>query len=429
MCVDIAATRLRGRRSFPPCEARVGVAKVPAGAVCSAALAYEAPNHPTENARMIEWSFRPLVVATIALAVGCGACSSLPEGATPAPPEATYWVYVGAESEDMVHRLRFGPGGFEVERTTHIGRLPGETEGPHGLAISPDGRHLFMSTGHGVPDGHFWKLEIGPDAPVAEPILLGRFPATLDITPDGLYAFVVNFDLHGAMVASTMSVVYTPRVVEVEQIELCVMPHGVRMHPSGLHAYTVCMMDDQLVEVDTRTFEVSRRFSVAQGMEGPLVAGSTGTHSATCSPTWAVPHPDGSRIYVACNGSDEILEVSTDGWELVRRLPSGRGPYNLAITGDGRLLVATLKQGDAVEFFALGSGESLGRSPTSTRVVHGVTISPDDRYAFVSVEGIGTEPGKVDVFDLATLERVASAEVGQQASGIAFHRMEAEAGR
>ncbi|MEX2529640.1 MAG: YncE family protein [Gemmatimonadota bacterium] len=397
---------------------------------------------------MMEWPFRPLVVATIALTVGCGACSSLPEGATPAPPEATYWVYVGAESEDLVHRLRFGPGGFEVEHTTHIGRLPGETEGPHGLAVSPDGRHLFMTTGHGVPDGHFWKLEIGPDAPSAEPILLGRFPATLDITPDGLYAFVVNFDLHGAMVPSTMSVVYTPRVVEVEQIELCVMPHGVRMHPSGLHAYTVCMMDDQLVEVDTRTFEVSRRFSVAQGREGPLVtdlagdrhtgepghagqepAPMEGSHSATCSPTWAVPHPDGSRIYVACNVSDEILEVSTDGWELVRRLPSGRGPYNLAVTGDGRLLVATLKQGDAVEFFALGSGESLGRNPTSTRVVHGVTISPDDRYAFVTVEGIGTEPGKVDVFDLATLERVASAEVGQQASGIDFHRMEAEAGR
>jgi DNA-binding beta-propeller fold protein YncE len=384
-----------------------------------------------------------LMAATLAMTLGCSSGGPRPGPDTPAPPEANYWVYVGAESADRIHRIRFGPDGIEVERTTSIGRLPTETEGPHGLAVSPDGRHLYMTTGHGVPDGHFWKLEIGPDAPVAEPILLGRFPATLDVTPDGLYAFVVNFDLYGAMVPSTMSVVYTPQVVEVEQIELCTMPHGVRIHPSGLHAYTVCMMDDQLVEVDTRTFEVSRRFSVARGQEGPIdthhsgdhhggepgglhhrPAAGAASHGATCSPTWAAPAPDGTRVYVACNASDEILEVSTDEWQLIRRLPTGRGPYNAAVTGDGRLLVATLKQGDAVEFFDLDSGDSLGRRATSTRVVHGVTISPDDRYAFVSVEGVGMEPGKVDVFDLQVLERVASAEVGQQASGIDFYRME-----
>ncbi|TVP57989.1 MAG: WD40 repeat domain-containing protein, partial [Gemmatimonadales bacterium] len=79
------------------------------------------------------------------------------------------------------------------------------------------------------------------------------------------------------------------------------------------------------------------------------------------------------------------------------------------------------------EFFDLQTGTSLATTPTSTNVVHGVVLSPDDRYAFVSVEGIGAEPGKVDVFDLATFERVASAEVGQQASGIDFLKMAPQA--
>ncbi len=406
------------------------------------------------------------------LLVGLAACASaqehsvatdLPAGshateddgqrAMSSAPEADYWVYVGAESADKIHRVRFGPDGVEVEQTTNIGRLPTEVEGPHGLAISPDRRYLYMTTGHGVPDGHFWKFEIGPDSLVAEPILLDRFPATLDVTPDGLYAFVVNFNLYGAMVPSTMSVVYTPDVVEVDQIELCTMPHGVRTHRSGSFVYTVCMMDDQLVEVDTRSFQVSRRFSVDLDGPGPLTDPVTmedhhhaghdhevpdpdeqrdrdaiveaHAHQVTCSPTWGLPSPDGSRVFVACNAGDEILEVDHDSWELIRRFETGRGPYNLEITSDGRLLIATLKQGDAVEFFDLETGESLARTPTSTRVVHGVTVSPDDRYAFVSVEGIGAEPGKVDVFDLSTFQRVASAEVGQQASGIDFYRMEA----
>ncbi len=364
-----------------------------------------------------------------------------PEAATPragAPPEATYRLFVGAESADRIHLLRFGPGGVEVERTTDIGRLPTEVEGPHGVAVSPDGRFLYMTTGHGVPDGHFWKFDAGTGESVAEPIPLGRFPATLDLTPDGLYAFVVNFNLHGAMVPSTMSVVFTPDVVEVARIELCVMPHGARTHPRGTHVYTVCMMDDQLVEVDTRTFHVSRRFSVAQGEEGPIAPGEhagmdhaalevgddAAPMSATCSPTWAQPGADGSRIYVACNRSDEILEIESEGWQLLRRFQTGRGPYNLAVSTDGRLLVVTLKQGNGIEVIDLDSGASLATLPTSTTVVHGVTLSPDNRYAFVSVEGVGAEPGKVDIFDLRSFERTGTVEVGQQASGIAFFRMD-----
>jgi DNA-binding beta-propeller fold protein YncE len=197
------------------------------------------------------------------------------------------------------------------------------------------------------------------------------------------------------------------------------------------------MMDDQLVEMDTRTFDVARRFSVAKGEEGPvpqhaMADGATdhgdhdmgGMKTPTCSPTWAQPGANGEMVYVACNKSDEILEISAVDWKVTRRFATGRAPYNLAVTPDGRLLVATLKAGRAVEFFDLSTGASLAKTETSTTVVHGVVVSPDSRYAFVSVEGVGAEPGKVDVVDLRTFERVASAEVGQQASGIAFWKLE-----
>ncbi|MBW3533658.1 MAG: YncE family protein [Gemmatimonadetes bacterium] len=353
------------------------------------------------------------------------------------PPTATYRVYVGAESADLLHRVRFGPDGATVESTTAVGEMAVENEGPHGFAVAPDGRFVYMTTGHGVPDGKLWKFEAGPDTLVAAPILLGYFPATLDLTPDGLYAFVVNFNLHGEMVPSTVSVVYTPDMIEVKQIETCTMPHGMRVAPDGLYAYSACMMDDQLVELDTRTFEVSRRFGVGTGAEGPLAPdavaamggmdhGSRGgaAHAPTCSPTWAEPSVDGRFVYVACNRSDVIHEVDRQAWRVTRTFQAGRAPYNLEATPDGRLLVATLKSGAAVEFFDLATGESLAITPSSTTVTHGVVVSPDSRYAFVSVEGVGAEPGKVDVFDLRTFRRLADVAVGQQAGGIAFWRME-----
>ena len=353
------------------------------------------------------------------------------------PPAADYYVYVGAESADLLHLVRFGPDGAELDRTIAVGEMATETEGPHGLNISPDGRFLFMTTGHGVPDGKLWKFHAGPDTLVADPILLGYFPATLDLTPDGLYAFVANFNLHGEMVPSTVSVVYTPDMIEVEQVETCTMPHGARLDAAGTHLYSACMMDDQIVEIDTRTFEVSRRFSVALGAEGPLPVGNgadadaggghaphgDGRAPPSCSPTWVVPARAGGSLFVACNRGDRILEIDRASWSLARVLESGPGPYNLALTPDDGILVATLKTGAAVQFFDVATGRSLGTAPSSTTVTHGVAVSPDGRYAFVSVEGVGAEPGKVDIFDLAGFERIADVEVGQQAGGIAFWRM------
>jgi len=346
-------------------------------------------------------------------------------------PTANYWVYVGAESADLIHRIRFGPDGMAVEKTIAVGLYALETEGPHGLAISRDGRYLHMTTGHGLPDGMYFRYELGPDTLVGRPIPLGMFPATIDLTPDGLYAFAVNFNLFGEHVPSDISVIYTPDNVEVARVTTCTMPHGSRLNAMGTRQYSVCMMDDQLVEMDTRSFDVSRRFGVAKGAEGPIdgmdhgaMHDMGGGAAPTCSPTWAQPSANGDHVYVACNKSDEILEINVADWKVARRFPTGRAPYNLAVTPDGKLLVATLKAGEAVEFFDLAKGESVARVATSNNIVHGVVVSPDSRYAFVSIEGVGSEPGKVDVFDLVAFQRVASAEVGQQASGIAFWKME-----
>ncbi|HLB36541.1 MAG TPA: hypothetical protein VJL31_08225, partial [Gemmatimonadales bacterium] len=136
------------------------------------------------------------------------------------------------------------------------------------------------------------------------------------------------------------------------------------------------------------------------------------------------PSADGRRIYVACNKADVIVEIDREQWTVTRRFQTGRGPYNLAVTPDGGLLIASLKQGHGVQVFDLGTGASVMQASSSTTLTHGVAVSSDSRYAFVSCEGVGAAPGKVDVYDLRALARVASVDVGQQASGIAFWKME-----
>ena len=208
------------------------------------------------------------------------------------------------------------------------------------------------------------------------------------------------------------------------------MPHGSRLNPAGTKQYSACMMDDMLVEIDTAKFNVSRHFVLTKGREAGVSGPPPQDHhpmpNASCSPTWAQPSPDGKSVYVACNKSDEIVEVDADSWSLRRRIPAGPGVYNLAISKDGKM-VATNKRGQSVSIFELDSGHELVRLQTKRKVPDGVLVTPDGAYAFVAVEGIGSEPGTVEVIDLHSLKTVATVDVPEQAVGIDFWKVESTA--
>jgi DNA-binding beta-propeller fold protein YncE len=337
-------------------------------------------------------------------------------------PAKTYLVFVGSEGNDHVALVRFGPDGATIDHQFQMGMNPSELVGPHGMGVSPDGRYYYVSTAHGMPHGALWRYTTVGDS-LRGRVTLGAFPATVQVSPSGDYVFVANFNLHGDMVPSSVSVVYGPEMLEIARVETCIMPHGSRFNPQGTKHYSACMMNDALVEIDVGTFKVSRHFLLTRGSEhgasGPVPAG-TMTHDPSCSPTWAQPSADGSSIFVACNKSNDIAEIDAKTWTLRRRIAAGDGVYNLAATRDGKLLIGTNKRGQSVSVIDIASGKELGRIPTTRKAASGVAVSGDDKYAFVTVEGVGAQPGTVDIIELASLSKVASVDVGPQAGGIDF---------
>jgi DNA-binding beta-propeller fold protein YncE len=350
----------------------------------------------------------------------------LPTTAQNSKETQDYLVYVVCESADKIVLIRFGAAGARIESETRIGLMPMDINGPHGIAVSPDKQYFYVAVGHGRPNGSAWKYRAGSND-VIKYTSLGLFPATTDITPDGNFIYIANANFHGDMVPSSISVVATASMIEVKRIPTCTMPHGSRLNHAGTKHYSVCMMDDMLVEIDTSKFAVDRYFMLAagkeMGMTGAPAAHAMADHKPSCTPTWAQPSNDGSIVYVACNQSNDIVAIRTDTWTMARRFPAGTGVYNLAMSKDGRL-IATNKRGQSVSIFDPVTGHELARIPTKRKIVHGAVVSPDDRYAFISVEGIGSEPGTVEVIDLQSLKTVATVDVGPQAAGIDFWKME-----
>lgn len=323
--------------------------------------------------------------------------------------------------------------------------MPVDIDGPHGIVVSPDRQFYYVSIAHGRPFGTIWKYSTKDDS-LQGKATLEYFPATVDVTPDGNFLFVVNFNLHGDMVPSSVSVVSTETMTEVARLQTCTMPHGSRINGAGTKQYSACMMDDALVEIDTRTLKVARHFIVTKGKEKGASGAprakdahasmpgmkNTGGHGMeppkpgdnSCSPTWAQPSVNGDSIFVACNASSEIVEINANTWQLVRRMPARAGVYNLAVTHDGTRLLATNKRDQSVSIYDLKSGKELARLPTKRKVLHGVVVSPDDLYAFVTVEGVGSEPGTVEIIDLKALKTVATVDVGAEAAGVDFYKIE-----
>ena len=369
----------------------------------------------------------------------------------------TYYVYVTAESEDEVAVVSFNTATEKAitEKRIQVGFKPADIEGPHGITVAPDGEHWYLSMAHGNPNGYLYKFKTGTNELVGR-TTLGVFPASMQISEATGFLFCVNFNLHGEMVPSTISVVEPKSMTEITRVPVGIMPHGSRTSADGKFVYSVGMMSGELFEINTMTLQVSRILNLDenipmdpkhyqhldmkkmahaghemskmdhsqhQGMEQMEKKNNHGMMHSKVKPTWVQPHPSNGKIYIAGNGSDEILEIDSKTWKIINKMKTGKAPYNLDITPDGKLLVATYKGEGSTGIWNLKKHKEVGRIPNTRKVSHGVAMTPDSRYAFISVEGIGGEPGTVDVIDLKSFKKAGSAEIGKQAGGIAFWKM------
>ena len=358
-----------------------------------------------------------------------------------------YYIYVTAESEDEVAVVKFDGEKAETIKRIPVGVWPAENEGPHGITVGPEGKYWYLSMAHGNPYGTLYKFETGTDKLVGE-TKLGLFPASMQISTTTGLLYCVNFNLHGDMVPSTVSVVDVESMTELQQITTGAMPHGSRLSADGLKHYSVAMMSGELFEIDALDLKVSRTLNLDEAkVSGEMdhskmdhskmdhskmdhskmdhsKMGHEGMEHSAFKPTWVSPHPSKNFVYVAGNGQAKVLEVNTDTWKVTREFTTDKGPYNIDISPNGKFMVVSYKTAAKTGIWNLETGEEVARLDNSQKVTHGVAISSDSRYAFVSVEGIADDPGMMDVFDLETLKYVDTAYLGKQAGGIAFWKME-----
>jgi DNA-binding beta-propeller fold protein YncE len=366
----------------------------------------------------------------LALAVPAAGQSPAP----PAPARFPYRLYVVSESSDIVSQLAWDGTTLKTVKTVPVGIMPADIDGPHNITLSPDGRFYYVTVAHGTPYGSLWKMAVSGDT------LLGRaavemFPTTISVTPDGELAFVANSDFYGDHPRTNLvSVIYTPQMTPLTNVAACDMPHGVKVNHAGTFVYISCMNSDEVLEIDRQSLAITRRHKTGAAM----AAGGAHDMSATtagaaapapvagapqCMPTFVSLSADDKRLYVACNHGNTLQVIDAATFTLVKEIPTGTGAYNVEPSPDGRWVIVTNKKAQSVSLISADSLVEVARIPTTKKIPHGVAYSPDGRYAFISQESIGVDPGAVDVIDLATRAKIATAPVPLQPTGITLLRL------
>lgn len=336
-----------------------------------------------------------------------------------------YRILVASESGDIVSQLTWDGAALKTVKVVPVGIMPAAIDGPHHVTVSPDGKYWYVTIAHGTPYGTLWKMAVRGDT-VAGKAPVEMFPTTISLTPEGDLAFVANSDFHGDHPrVNVVTIVYTPTMAALANLAACDMPHGVRVNHAGTLVYVSCMNSDEILEIDRQSFRIQRRHKTGAGspqamvgMHGGPAATAPTAAARACSPAFVSVSPDDRRLYVACNHGNTLQVLDATTLALVKEIPTGAGAYNVEPSPDGRWAIVTNKKAQSISLVDAQLLTEVARIPTSKKLPHGVAYAPGGRWAFISVESIGADPGAVDVIDLWTLTRVASIAVPLQPTGI-----------
>lgn len=330
------------------------------------------------------------------------ACAGAADG-----PEDPPRLYVTSGFTDRIHVLDARDG--TTLRTVSLDRRRTETDEPHGVTVSADGRHWYATLAHGHPT--LWKFETDGDRLVGRLQLDMPGAARVELTPDGRRAFIPDYWRGGPGEESRVAVVDVHDLTVAALPVVCPAPHHAAVDPAGTRVAVTCSLSDEIVLMDAASAE-----TLARVPAGPDPAAGT-TRYTPMNVAWS---PDGARFFVTMAGSAEVRAFSRAG-QPEGAVAVGAMPAQIAGSPDGRVLVVANRRGGSVSVLDPATLAEVRRIELAGAAFpHGVALDPAGEVAYVTWEGAVDEPGGVAALRIGTGELLWRREVGVFTLGIAY---------
>lgn len=308
-------------------------------------------------------------------------------------------------------------------RCIDTGHLPDQPESPHQLRISPDGKYWYVIF---LTGRYFQKYSTQTDSLIAELNIGAGQWNTFQITSDGKYAFLVDFNSGepntvGEGIVACVDL-ETFKIVGKYCCGLFDFPHGIGLIPGKKQVIVFNQEGSQYYLID---YSNSMRF--------PEISDSimNGTQGKILKPHDIIFSENGLEYYVSCQGSNEVRIFDSNTHKLRAIVPTGNYPQELALDVEQNLLFVTCMEDKTTFPGNRGSVYVIDLNSRTVRKTiypghqpHGIAIDRNRGVAVVTNRNASTDGpaphhttecggrnGSVSFIDLKTLEFIRGSSV------------------
>jgi DNA-binding beta-propeller fold protein YncE len=241
----------------------------------------------------------------------------------------------------------------------------------------------------------------------------------------------------------TLTVIDVParRVARTIQLDTYVSPHGIGFLPGDSLVAVTSERSGNVVIVHVAGGAVRR--AIPTGAPGShmltfgrsadrLYTGNMGDHTVselelaagTRPRTFTVPRtPEaigmparGGEVWVGSNGEGVVSVVDLDSGTVTRAAEGLRWPYRITFTPDDETVLIPDPTLHELRFLDRSSRRELGRLTFPEGAPQGITISPDGRYAFLSLSA----RDRVAIIDIAARRVIREVPAGPAPDGVVY---------
>jgi len=293
-----------------------------------------------------------------------------------------------------------------------------QIESPHKIMLSPDLQHWYVIF---LGSNVIQKYRTSDDVFVGQAIIGSGNWNTFVITPDSRYAFIVDFNPNGKVVYVDLEELVVKQTYGGQNF--LVNPHGIWADSDFDTLYVTPQYGNFVYRLD-----ITDPLNPEKLDDLVLDPGQPASTNSTLNAHQAILSPDGSKLFVTCQKSNEvrIMDPVTDN--LLKVIPVGNFPQEVSFsTRSGQPYVFITCEEDTSTF----SGEPDKRGSVyiinyeTLEVVqavytgyqpHGISVDNEKGLVYVPNRNInpdgdaphhtttcGTRPGYVTAIDINTL--------------------------
>ena len=270
--------------------------------------------------------------------------------------------------------------------------------GPHEIARSSDGRLAVVSDYGAQQAGRTLTVIELPALRVARTIDLGDYtrPHGITFLPGDSLVAVSSETSRNVVIVNAVSGTIV-RAISTNAPG----SHMVATTANGAFAYTGDMGSHTVTEIDLRTGKATRTWTVPNVPEAINVT------------------PDGREVWVGSNATGKVSVVDVASGAVTTAAEGVRWPYRILFTPDQKTVLIPDLRGEELRFLDRASRRELGRISLAGAAPQGITITPDGRYALLSLSA----QGRVAIVDVNARTVAGHVNAGPTPDGVVYVRL------